>query len=67
VPTLVIGSAQDRLLPINASRRIAADAPNLAAFVELTGGHCAILERPEQVNHQLRALAASVAPEERVS
>ncbi|ORA34010.1 alpha/beta fold hydrolase [Mycobacterium aquaticum] len=67
VPTLVIGSAQDRLLPINASRRIAADAPNLAKLVELTGGHCAILERPQQVNQQLRALADSVAPHERVS
>ena len=44
VPTLVIGSRKDRLLPIGASRRIAADAPNLASFVELTGGHCAILE-----------------------
>ena len=67
VPTLVIGSEQDRLLPINASRRIAADAPNLAAFIELTGGHCAILERPEQVNRQLRVLAESVVPRERVS
>ncbi len=34
VPTLVIGSAKDRLLPIGAARRIAADAPNLSAFVE---------------------------------
>ena len=60
VPTLVIGSQMDRLLPINASRRIADDAPNLAAFVELTGGHCAILERPAEVNRELRALAESV-------
>ncbi|WP_066903332.1 alpha/beta fold hydrolase [Mycolicibacterium houstonense] len=61
VPTLVIGSSKDRLLPINASRRIAADAPNLRAFVEMPGGHCAILECPSQVNTQLRALAESVA------
>jgi pimeloyl-ACP methyl ester carboxylesterase len=67
VPTLVIGSEQDRLLPIKASRRIAADAPQLTTFVELTGGHCSILERPEQVNRQLRALAESVVPRERVS
>lgn len=60
VPTLVIGSRKDRLLPIKASRRIAADAPNLAAFVELTGGHCANLERPAEVNAQLRALIESV-------
>lgn len=61
VPTLVIGSVKDRLLPINAARRIASDAPNLSAFVEMPGGHCAILECPSRVNAQLRALAASVA------
>ena len=56
VPTLVIGSAKDRLLPIAASRRIAEHAPNLWSFVELGGGHCAILERPDEVNARLRAL-----------
>ncbi len=61
VPTLVIGSRKDRLLPIGASRRIAADAPNLAAFVELAGGHCAILERPDEVNAHLRNLVESAA------
>jgi len=58
VPTLVIGSAKDRLLPIAASRRIAEHAPNLWSFVELGGGHCAILERPDEVTQQLRALIA---------
>ncbi|MBU9764133.1 alpha/beta hydrolase [Mycobacterium sp. TNTM28] len=67
VPTLVIGSAKDRLLPITAARRIAADAPNLRGFVEMTGGHCAILECPSQVNAQLRALAESVAAPRPVS
>ncbi|MEO6794247.1 MAG: alpha/beta hydrolase [Mycobacterium sp.] len=56
VPTLVIGSTRDRLLPIVASRRIAADAPNLARFVELSGGHCSILEHPGAVNRELRDL-----------
>jgi pimeloyl-ACP methyl ester carboxylesterase len=56
VPTLVIGSRKDRLLPIASSRRIAADAPNLAAFVELSGGHCSILERPDEVTAHLRSL-----------
>jgi pimeloyl-ACP methyl ester carboxylesterase len=60
VPTVVIGSRMDRLLPIAASRRIAAEAPNLARFVELSGGHCSNLERPEEVNAQLRALVESV-------
>ncbi|HTM86186.1 MAG TPA: alpha/beta hydrolase [Mycobacterium sp.] len=56
VPTLVIGSTRDRLLPIIASRRIAAAAPNLAGFVELSGGHCSILEHPGAVNRALRDL-----------
>jgi pimeloyl-ACP methyl ester carboxylesterase len=67
VPTLVIGSRYDRLLPIKASRRIAADAPNLAAFVELPGGHCAILERPGEVNHHLRNLVSSVTDGQQAS
>ncbi|KWX56814.1 alpha/beta fold hydrolase [Mycobacterium sp. NAZ190054] len=60
VPTLVIGSTKDRLLPMVSARRIAAAAPNLARFVELPGGHCAILERPAEVNEQLRWLIQSV-------
>jgi pimeloyl-ACP methyl ester carboxylesterase len=60
VPTLVIGSRKDRLLPLVSSRRIAMAAPNLTEFVELTGGHCSILERPREVNRQLRALVESV-------
>jgi pimeloyl-ACP methyl ester carboxylesterase len=67
VPTLVIGSKKDRLLPITSSRRIADAAPNLAGLIELPGGHCAILERPRQVNRQLRALAESATQERRAS
>jgi pimeloyl-ACP methyl ester carboxylesterase len=63
VPTLVIGSEKDRLLPMVSSRRIAKMAPNLAQFVELSGGHCAILERPNEVNKQLRLLIESVNEE----
>ncbi|CAN5209354.1 alpha/beta hydrolase [soil metagenome] len=59
VPTLVIGSERDRLLPIDSSRRIARDAPNLVELVELPGGHCAILEHPTEINRQLRSLAES--------
>lgn len=61
VPTLVIGSTRDRLLPMVASHRIASAAPNLAKFVELRGGHCSILEHPGLVNRELRDLVASVA------
>jgi pimeloyl-ACP methyl ester carboxylesterase len=60
VPTLVIGSQRDRLLPMVSSRHIARMAPNLAEFVELSGGHCAILERPADVNRHLRGLIESI-------
>jgi pimeloyl-ACP methyl ester carboxylesterase len=59
VPTLVIGSTRDRLLPITQSRRIAEAVPNLVELAELSGGHCAILERPQEVNAKLRALIES--------
>jgi pimeloyl-ACP methyl ester carboxylesterase len=64
VPTLVIGSEKDRLLPMVSSRHIASEVPNLASFVELSGGHCAILERPDEVNKHLRLLIDSVCREQ---
>ena len=67
VPTLVIGSEKDRLLPIASARRIARTAPNLTRFVELSGGHCAILERPDEVNKHLRLLIDSVTAERRIT
>ncbi len=63
VPTLVIGSEKDRLLPMVSSRHIARSAPNLASFVELSGGHCAIVECPDEVNRHLRLLIESVSRE----
>lgn len=60
VPTLVIGSTRDRLLPLVASQRIASAAPNLARFVEMSGGHCSILEHPGAVNRELRDLVGRV-------
>ena len=67
VPALVIGSTKDRLLPIGQARKIADAVPNLAGFVELPGGHCAILERPHEVNKHLRDLVVSVSTLQRVS
>ncbi|WP_157516724.1 alpha/beta fold hydrolase [Mycobacterium sp. MS1601] len=67
VPTLVIGSERDRLLPIDSSRRIARDAPNLVGLVELPGGHCAILERPAEVNQELRLLIKNCTQEPSLS
>ncbi|WP_163802251.1 alpha/beta fold hydrolase [Mycolicibacterium anyangense] len=67
VPTLVIGSTNDRLLPMCQARKIAAAAPNLVDLVEVPGGHCAILEHPETVNGHLRALVKSVVADSRIS
>lgn len=67
VPALVIGSTKDRLLPISQSRKIAEAVPNLAGFVEMPGGHCAILERPHEVNQHLRQLVDSVRAPQRAS
>ncbi len=60
VPTLVIASQRDRLTPEVQSRRIAAALPNSAGLVVLPGGHCSMLERPLEVNQELRGLADSV-------
>jgi pimeloyl-ACP methyl ester carboxylesterase len=67
VPALVIGSTKDRLLPIGQSRKIAQAVPNLAGLIELSGGHCAILERPDEVNRHLRDLVASVRAPQRAT
>jgi len=67
VPALVVGSKKDRLLPIKAARRIAADVPNPAAFVELPGGHMGPQEHPAEVNCQLRSLVDAVRRERRIS
>jgi pimeloyl-ACP methyl ester carboxylesterase len=67
VPTLVIGSERDRLTPLVQSRRIAEAAPNLVDLVVLPGGHCSMLERPAEVNRELRALAELIAGSRRIS
>jgi pimeloyl-ACP methyl ester carboxylesterase len=67
VPTLVIGSTKDRLLPVCRARKIAEDAPNLLELVEMPGGHCAILEQSADVNRLLRDLANGVLSAQRIS
>jgi pimeloyl-ACP methyl ester carboxylesterase len=67
VPTLVIGSTSDRLLPMCQARKIAEAAPNLVELVEMPGGHCALLEHPEEVNNYLRDLAVSSTRSVRIS
>jgi pimeloyl-ACP methyl ester carboxylesterase len=61
VPTLVVASQRDRLTPLVQSQRIAAALPNSAGLVVLPGGHCSMLERPLEVNRELRALVESVS------
>ncbi|SPM38201.1 Lysophospholipase, alpha-beta hydrolase superfamily [Mycobacterium numidiamassiliense] len=67
VPTLVIGSEDDRLTPIGQSRRIARTAPNVVGLVELPGGHCSMLEQHRAVNRELRALVETVTHDARVA
>lgn len=67
VPTLVIGSTKDRLLPMSQARKIAEAAPNLVELVELPGGHSAILEHAADVNGHLRDLVTTAVSAERIS
>lgn len=67
VPTLVIGSTKDRLLPMCQARKIADAAPNLVELVEMPGGHCAPLEHPAEVNLYLRELAGATTAARRIS
>jgi pimeloyl-ACP methyl ester carboxylesterase len=66
VPTMVIGSERDRLTPLVQSQRIAAAVPNLLGLVVLPGGHCSMLERPAEVNQELRGLADSITGSRRI-
>lgn len=67
VPALVIGSTNDRLLPLSQARRIAAAVPQLVEMVEMPGGHCAPLEHPGAVNRHLRQLVDVAVPAQRIS
>ena len=67
VPALVIGSSNDRLLPMCRARKIADAVPNLIELVEMPGGHCAMLEYPGDVNGHLRGLVNSVRSAQRIS
>ena len=67
VPTLVIGSTDDRLLPMCQAHKIAESAPNLIELVEMPGGHCAPLEHPREVNRRLRGLARASTSARRMS
>jgi pimeloyl-ACP methyl ester carboxylesterase len=67
VPALVIGSTNDRLLPMCRARKIADAVPDLVELVEMPGGHCAMLEHPSAVNGHLRSLVNAVRSAQRIS
>lgn len=57
VPTMVIGSTDDRVTPIAHSHRMAEALPDLIELVEVPGGHCSPLEFPAEVTARIRTLA----------
>ena len=67
VPALVIGSTNDRLLPVCRARKIADAVPDLIELVEMPGGHCAMLEHPGEVNSHLRSLVNAARSAQRIS
>lgn len=54
-PTLVLCGRQDQLTPLSDSELIAATIPGARLVVVEECGHMSTLERPEQVNRELRA------------
>ncbi|MEV6071383.1 alpha/beta hydrolase [Nocardia sp. NPDC052001] len=56
-PTLVIGSTDDRLLPMSHSIRLESLLPNPMGLLELPGGHCGPVEQPTVVTAALHRLA----------
>jgi pimeloyl-ACP methyl ester carboxylesterase len=62
VPTLVIGSENDRLTPPSHARKIAGMLPNLDSLIVLPDtGHMAPLERPAEVSRAIAKLVARSA------
>ncbi|MFI5777674.1 alpha/beta fold hydrolase [Nocardia sp. NPDC051570] len=57
VPTLIITSAGDRVMPARQAYALAEQLPELIGVVELPGGHCSPLEQRVEVNRHLRRLA----------
>ena len=57
LPTLVIGSAHDRLTPLSRSREIAERVPGAELHVLARSGHCGPMEAPDEVNGLIRRMA----------
>jgi pimeloyl-ACP methyl ester carboxylesterase len=68
VPTLVIGSENDRLTPPSHARKIAEMLPNLDRLIILPEtGHMSPLERPAEVSRAIAKLVAAADASEHVS
>ena len=57
VPALVAVGDQDRVTPPGSAVELAAALPDGRLFIVEGAGHMAMLERPERLNPELRALA----------
>ncbi len=62
VPTLVIVGEEDRVTPPAAAVELAGALPDGRLTVIPDAGHLPMLERPQDVNDQLRAFVAEVLP-----
>jgi pimeloyl-ACP methyl ester carboxylesterase len=60
VPTLVLVGDHDRVTPPRAARALAEQLPDATTIVIEGAGHNAMLERPNQVNLQIRGLVHEV-------
>ena len=61
VPTLVIHGADDKAVPVDVARHLAAAIPGARLEIVPDAGHIAQLEQPERVNALLTAFAESLA------
>ena len=54
VPTLVITGAEDEMIPVEESRRMASAVPGAQLIIVPGAGHLANLEQPEAFNDALK-------------
>jgi 3-oxoadipate enol-lactonase len=61
VPTLVITGAEDEMIPVEESRRIASAVPGAKLVIVPGAGHLANLEQPEVFNAELSSFLAALS------
>jgi 3-oxoadipate enol-lactonase len=60
VPTLVITGAEDEMIPVEESRRMAAAVRGAKLVIIPAAGHLANLEQPDAFNNALNAFLTSL-------